>query len=165
MSKVSSNDVKTLNKFINETDEFKRYILCQLWITQQFTATINETITKSINSVKKGGLIPDNMSLDDSSIYNIFRDIKQKLIEENERLKLVVGNLQNSYDLMLVMDAVLGLDMVAVNNSMNDELEGLKNKIKNNEVYIDKINNLSESKITQIRNNNNNKTSCQEQSE
>lgn len=148
MNKVASNDIKTLNKFINEENEFKRYILCQLWITQQYTATINDTITKTINNVKG--------PLTDSIIYNILRDIKQKLVDENERLSLVVQNLQNTFDLVLVMDEVLGLNMKSSDETLNGELERLKLRIKNNVEYIDKINNLSENQIAAIRSKNEN---------
>ena len=148
MNKVASNDIKTLNKFINEENEFKRYILCQLWITQQYNATINDTITKTINNAKG--------PLTDSIIYNILRDIKQKLVDENERLSLVVQNLQNTFDLVLVMDEVLGLNMKSSDETLNCELEQLKLRIKNNTEYIDKINNLSENQIATIRSKNEN---------
>ena len=146
--KIASNDIKNLNRFINEENEFKRFILCQLWITQQYTGTINDTITKTINNVKG--------PLSDSIIYNILRDIKQKLTDENERLSLVVQNLQNTFDLVLVMDEVLGLNMKSEDGLLNEELEKLKLRIKNNVEYIDKINNLSENQIAQIRSKNEN---------
>ena len=144
--KLSNSDIKTFNKFINEPNEFKRYILLNLFINQFFTETITETITKTLSGT--------NNVLSDEVIFNMMRDIKQSLIIQNENLKLAVNNMKNQHDIINVLNNVLKLDL----NINDDKIKELEETINNNSVYIDKINNLSENQIKEYRSDDNNKS-------
>ena len=144
--KASTNDIKTLNTFLNEQNEFKRFILCQLWISQLFTSTINSSITKALTQTK------DTEPLSNSKIYVIFQDIKQQLKDENERLSLALNEMTKTVDLLHVINEVFGLNE---NITTNGNIDKLKHQIDENNVYIDKIDNLSEKQIEDIRNDHN----------
>lgn len=142
IKKIATNDVKTLNIFINEENNFKRYILCQLWITQQYGNSVIDTISKAITNNKSAVSV--------GCVYDIMREIKQQLTTENEQLAQSIEQLMNSYKFMCVCDAVFELNMKPKNDEMKLEIEKLKQKIKTNNDYINKISNLSEAKICDI---------------
>ena len=144
--KVKASDIKTLNAFINESNEFKRFILCQLWITQQFTNTLttNDILTRNINQSEPN-------IITDATIYNIFRDIKSKLTEENDKLAQVVVSLKNNFAVLHVMNEIFELGL-NTEDEMKDKIKQIEQTIKTNQDYINKINNLSEAQIANIRN-------------
>lgn len=150
MITITRGDIKTLNQFVNEPNEFKRYILTQLWINQLYSKTITDII-KSVNNPSS----TNNDIITDETIFNIFRDVKSNLACVNENIKKVLIQQQNNYDLMKVMNALFELNSNNELQQLNDELTKLKTTIKTNEDYINKINNLSENQISSIRNNNN----------
>ena len=52
---AKSQEMKTLNAFMKEPNEFKRYLLCQMWIVQLFTETITEPINKHSKPATSNG--------------------------------------------------------------------------------------------------------------
>ena len=145
--KMNSQEIKNLNNFLKETNMFKRYILCQLWINSLFNNIIIEPINKYSKST-------DNNDLTNETIYNIFRDIKANLINENSNLESVLKLQQNQRDILNVMNKVFELNEDDKIELINNELNKLSDNIKTNQDYIEKINNLSEAKINDIRNGN-----------
>lgn len=147
---MKRQDIKTLNQFVNEPNELKRYILLQLWINQLYSESITKSITNPLTNI--------NHEITNTEIYNIFRDIKESLIKQNDELKEVELSLTNQLNLITVMNRIFNLEQ-------NDELEHLKQivdslgtRICNNNNYIDKINSLSENQIEEIRTNERNKS-------
>lgn len=143
---AKSQEMKTLNSFINEPNEFKRYLLCQMWMVQLFTKTITEPISKHSKPATP------NDDLTNENIYNIFRDIKTNLINENEQLTAAHKLMKNQRDILKVMDGIFELQSIDEIKKIDDELEKLQNTINTHKDYIEKINNLSETKIEQLRN-------------
>lgn len=141
MSKVATADIKILNKFINEPNEFKRFILCQLWITQLYNETINKNIIKRAETIQTT-----------ADIYNMFRDLKQAIEAENEKLNAAIGTIQTQANIIKAINAVFTLNADDEVNKYNQQLKELTDHIKTNNDYIDKINNLSETQINNIIN-------------
>ena len=138
--------MKTLNAFMKEPNEFKRYLLCQMWIVQLFT----ETITEPINKHSKPAT--SNEDLTNENIYNIFRDIKTNLINENEQLTATLKLMKNQRDVLKVMDGIFELQSTEEIKKITDELDKLQTAIDTHTNYIEKINSLSVTKIEQLRN-------------
>lgn len=143
---AKSQEMKTLNAFMKEPNEFKRYLLCQMWIVQLFT----ETITEPINKHSKPAT--SNEDLTNENIYNIFRDIKTNLINENEQLTATLKLLKNQRDVLKVMDGIFELQSTEEIKKITDELDKLQTAIDTHTNYIEKINSLSVTKIEQLRN-------------
>lgn len=143
---VKSQEIKTLNTFMNEPNEFKRYLLCQMWLVQLFTKTITEPICKH----SKPTTSTDDLT--NENIYNIFRDIKTNLINENEQLTAVHKQMKNHRDVLKVMDGIFELHNTEEIKKIDEELEKLQTAMTTHADYIDKINNLSVTKIEQLRN-------------
>lgn len=148
MRKVCSNDTRNLNKFLQEENDFKRYILCQLWINQVFSESITRDIVREINPD-----MSDNERLSNSRIYGIFQNLKNTLTSENERLRQIEINLSNQCDVVKTLNEVFDLSLNREVDTLRKQLVELREKIGINEDYIDKIKNLSEGKIEKIRGN------------
>ena len=146
MNKVSSNDTRTLNKFLQEENDFKRFILCQLWISQVFSDTINHDIIREINP--ENGKEP----LTNEGLYKIFQNIKQSLATENDRLKEIEVNLSNQRDVANALNEVFELGLTKEVEVITKRLIALREKIGINEDYMEKIKSLSETKIEELRN-------------
>lgn len=144
MIKTSSQDIKTLNKFINEPDDFKRYILINLWVSVFYTNTIISDMVKRINNT--------NEKLSDSEIYNIINNIKTNLTDENVKLRMTMMNMKNNYDVIKVINNVMDLDLNDDINEINERINKIEELIKNNDKHIESIKTLSENKIAEIRN-------------
>ena len=144
MIKTSSQDIKALNKFINEPDDFKRYILINLWVSVFYTNSIISDMVKRINNTSE--------KLTDSEIYNIINNIKTGLTDENIKLKLTLNNMKNNYDVIKVINNVMNLDLNDDINEINERINKIENVIKNNDKHIESIKTLSENKIAEIRN-------------
>lgn len=142
---AKSQEMKTLNTFMNEPNEFKRYLLCQMWLVQLFTKTITEPISKH----SKPATSTDDLT--NENIYNIFRDIKTNLINENEQLTAAHKLLKNQRDVLKVMDGIFELHSTEEIKKIDDELSRLQTAMSTHADYIDKINNLSVTKIEQLR--------------
>lgn len=145
--KIASNDTKNLNKFLNEPNEFKRFILCQMWIEQVFSQSITKNITQRINPE-----VTNNERLTNAQIYQIFQGLKNSIITENERLKQIEINMSNKLDVMKTMNQIFELSLEKEVKNVVKIHDQLIEKIKMNDDYIDKINNLSENKINEVRN-------------
>ena len=144
MINTSSQDIKALNKFINEPDDFKRYILINLWVSVFYTNSIISDMVKRINNTSE--------KLTDSEIYNIINNIKTGLTDENIKLKLTLNNMKNNYDVIKVINNVMNLDLNDDINEINERINKIENVIKNNDKHIESIKTLSENKIAEIRN-------------
>ena len=136
MSDIKS-EYKILNSIIQEPDEFKRYILLQLWITQLYTSTINDS-----------KLLEYSAETDDiTAIYNTFRNIRTALETKNHRLTEVSKQVESKYILIKCMNELLSLDKLDAVNELKQKLDVINSMIAKNQEYIQCINNLSESKI------------------
>ena len=149
--KVSAADIKTLNKFINEPNEFKRFILCQLWINNQYSQKLRTEsgLMNIFNRRIKAAKTPLNATL----IYDTFRDIKNELIASNENLSAVLIELKNQKSLMDVMNRLFELNVDTINWNINSEIDEIELTIKTNAEHIEKINSLSENQIEDIISN------------
>lgn len=133
------NEFKILNQIITEPDEFKRYILLQLWITQLYTSTIIAVPELSSNDSK--------IQTSPECLYKTFQNLKKQLEMKNKKLKEVYENVQNKYILLKCMNELLSLDSINFIHDLKIELDSIKEMIDKNVVYITNINNLSEAKI------------------
>ena len=167
MYTINSKDVKVLQQFINSTNnEFKKYTLLQLWLSQLFTDTINDpikeaeqTTTDIVNLCANVDTAANKSNVDTTagansaaSIYNLFRDIKQKLIIKNQQLRQVYDKMLQQLNILKVMNVTLQLDNMANNavQKYKTNVDKLLHIIETNDKYIDGINNLSEAKIESI---------------
>ena len=148
---ISRTAIKTLNQFLNEPNELKRYVLLQLWINQQFNETIQTNIVKPLTNKNK-------TRLSNAEIYNILRSVKDSLKTTNDNLRELELTMNNQLDVIRCLNGVLTLDMNSEVEQLNEQLTKIKSTIVNNEVYITKIDCLSENQIEHIRNNNENNT-------
>lgn len=139
---VRSADVKTLNACINEPNPFKRYVLAQLWISQIYTNSLTSPIATRMSSIKSGGTI------DPETIYNTFRDIKNEISTYNDHLLQVITEAENTLRITKVMNEILELGINI--QDMDNNLDKLSEQYNLNAEYIEKINNLSESKIQEL---------------
>lgn len=137
MSDLRKEEYKILNSIIQEPDEFKRYVLLQLWITQLYTSTINDS-----------KLLEYSAETDDvTAIYNTFRNIRTALETKNNRLSEVSKQVESKYIMIKCMNELLSLDKLDAVNELKAKLDVIKSMIAKNQEYIQCINNLSESKI------------------
>ena len=131
------NEYKLLNNIMNEPDEFKRYTLLQLWITQLYTSTINDSKLLEYNADTN----------DTTAIYNTFRSIKNALESKNKKLIEVQQQIKSKYIMIKCMNEILSLDKLDAVNELKQQLDCIESMISKNNTYIDSINNLSETKI------------------
>ena len=134
------NEYKILNSIMLEPDEFKRYILLQLWITQLYTSTINDSKLIEYNA-------DTTDTTNTESIYNTFRNIRAALENKNKKLIEVHKQLESKYIMIKCMNELLSLDKLDAVNELKQQLDCINAMIEKNNTYINSINNLSESKI------------------
>lgn len=134
------NEYKILNSIMLEPDEFKRYILLQLWITQLYTSTINDSKLIEYNA-------DTTDTTNTESIYNTFRNIRAALENKNKKLIEVHKQLESKYIMIKCMNELLSLDKLDAVNELKQQLDTINAMIEKNNTYINSINNLSESKI------------------
>lgn len=116
-----------------------------MWLVQLFTKTITEPISKH----SKPATSTDDLT--NENIYNIFRDIKTNLINENEQLTAAHKLMKNQRDVLKVMDGIFELHSTEEIKKIDEELDRLQTAIDTHTDYIEKINNLSVTKIEQLR--------------
>lgn len=148
--------VKVLHTLMNESNEFKRYMLMQLWINQFFSSTIIDPIKALENKLKDTSTLTDT-SVDTSSIYDVFRSIRVGLEAKNIQLEDVYQKMLHKRDILKVMNDTLELNANDVLTSYSANCDKVKAMIDRNTKYIALINNLSESKIARSLNDDQNK--------
>lgn len=136
MSKLQQ-ELRTLTTILHEDDEFKRYMFLQMWLQQFYTATITNTIKN----------ITEQMS-DTENIYNTFVTLKKQLIAKNQQLEQVVNTMSAQLRMLVCMNKLLEVeDTDEQVDEYKRKLNVIKQMVSKNTAYIERIDNLSQSKI------------------
>lgn len=143
---LTTKDIKILQKFITEPDEFKRYILLQLWISQLFSTTLTEPVTIFKEAITKVSAM-DN---DSEIYYDCFKNIKKQLMIKVQQYDKVLSEMLTQYKLIKIMDNVLELNSA---EPLQKQLTNLSTMISKYNDYINRLNNLSEAEISSILKN------------
>lgn len=136
MSKLQQ-ELRTLTTILHEDDEFKRYVFLQMWLQQFYTPTITNTI-KNITE----------QTSDVENIYNTFVTLKKQLQTKNQQLEQVVNTMSAQLKMLVCMNKLLeveGTDEQVA--EYKRKLNVVKQMMAKNDAYIERINNLSQSKI------------------
>lgn len=149
MATISNESLRLLRDVLKEPNEFKRYTLLQLWISQLFTSTIIDPIKSHENRIKD---ISHNITGSIPSLYDVLRDIKSNLTSKNEELTAVLHKMNNQLDILMVLNVTLGLEQDTSIEQYRDNIKRVKDIIQSNRNYIERIENLSETKIATIIN-------------
>lgn len=161
MDKELKEQIKIISKIVLEPNEFKRYMLLQLWISQLVTQTIQSPVQDIEDKYNKLEQESDNTNGQTSEqitetvlIYDLFRDIKSKLTVKNQQLQQVLNKLNHQKNILKCMNGVLelGENSDRALNKFIKNCNKVEQLIKANNDYIERINNLSESKIESILN-------------
>ena len=147
--------LKVLHSIISEPNEFKRYTLLQLWVSQLFSNTIIDPIKLHENRLKDTSNLTSTLEV--QSLYDVLRDIKTSLTIKNEELKKVLEKMKGNMNIIKVLNKALGLEQDTEVNDYNFQVFKLETLINTNNKYIEEIQNLSESKIDKIINDSENK--------
>ena len=147
--------LKVLHSIISEPNEFKRYTLLQLWVSQLFSNTIIDPVKLHENRLKDTSNLTSTLEV--QSLYDVLRDIKTSLTIKNEELKKVLEKMKGNMNIIKVLNKALGLEQDTEVNDYNFQLLKLETLINTNNKYIEEIQNLSESKIDKIINDSENK--------
>ena len=147
--------LKVLHSIISEPNEFKRYTLLQLWVSQLFSNTIIDPVKLHENRLKDTSNLTSTLEV--QSLYDVLRDIKTSLTIKNEELKKVLEKMKGNMNIIKVLNKALGLEQDTEVNDYNFQLLKLETLINTNNKYIEEIQNLSESKIDKIINDNQDK--------
>ena len=148
---LTTKDIKILQKFITEPDEFKRYILLQLWISQLFSTTLTEPVTIFKEAISKH--VADNNAnnaCEPEIYYDCFKNIKKQLMIKVQQYDKVLSELTSQYKLIKIMDNVLELNSA---EPLQKQLTNLSTMISKYNDYINRLNNLSEAEISSILKN------------
>lgn len=146
--------LKVLPGIINEPNEFKRYMLLQLWCIQFYTNTITDPIQLHENRLKDTTNITTDMEV--QSLYDVLRAIKTSLTIKNEELSKVLLRMKQNMNIIKVLNQALELNNDKEQNEYIHRVNKLEKLIASNNNYITNINNLSEAKITSIINDSEN---------
>ena len=149
MATINNESLRVLRDVLKEPNEFKRYTLLQLWISQLFTSTIIDPIKSHENRIKD---ITHNITGDIPSLYDVLRDIKSNLTIKNEELTTVLHKMKQQQDILMVLNVTLELEQDTSIEQYRNYVERVKNLIQSNRNYIERIENLSETKIAAIIN-------------
>ena len=147
--------LKVLHSIITEPNEFKRYTLLQLWVSQLFSTTIIDPIKLHENRLKDTSNL--TATLEVQSLYDVLRDIKTSLTIKNEELKKVLDKMKVNMNIIKVLNKALELEQDNTANDYSSNVSKLELLIETNNKYIEQIQNLSESKIDKIINDSENK--------
>lgn len=139
------DSLKVLHKIITEPNEFKRYNLLQMWVSQLFTNTIIDPVRMHENRLSNTTNLTADLEV--QSLYDVLRNIKTSLAIKNEELTKVLGKMQQNANVLKVLNKTLELDQDTVVDEYTKQLDKLKQLIATNTKYIQSIQNLSESKI------------------
>lgn len=144
--------LKVLHSIITEPNEFKRYTLLQLWVSQLFSSTIIDPIRVHENRLKDTSNLTSTLEV--QSLYDVLRDMKTSLTIKNEELKKVLEKMKDNMNIIKVVNKALGLEQEDMVNDYKSQVFKLEALINTNNKYIEDIQNLSESKIDKIINDN-----------
>ena len=153
---MSTNDykesIKILHTIIAEPNEFKRYILLQMWISQLFSSTIIDPIKVHENRLKDTTSL--TAELEAQSLYDVLRDVKTSLTIKNEELSKVLNKMELNMNIIRVLNKTLELSEDKSIYEYSSNIAKLRELIETNTKYIQQIQNLSESKFTEYINDN-----------
>mgnify|MGYP006908804825 CR=1 FL=1 len=145
---VKSPEIKVLNSMLAESNDFKRYVLLNLWTSSLYQTTL----TSGIDSMLKS--ITDESTPTDSDLYNMFRDLKDKLSQEVISLRSVLHQIQVRCDVLKVMNKALQIGCDKEVSDIQLVCKAIDNVISVDMSYIDHIDNLSEKQIATYRTDN-----------
>ena len=151
---MEREQLKVLHSIISEPNEFKRYCLLQMWISQLFTATIIDPIKLHENRLKDTSNITSTVEI--QSLYDVLRDIKTSLTIKNQQLEEVHQKMLKQMNVLKVLNKALELEEDPSVDSFTKSVSKVQQLIQLNSNYIEHIGNLSESKIEQIINDSKN---------
>ena len=140
--------MKTLNKLTKESNELKRYVLLNLWLNQYFTSSILDPIRRFEDRMTT--LAPDGDPT--STIYDLCRDIRVELQAKTKQLEEVRDKMLRQRDILKVLSVTLELDNDEQLQNLASNLSKLEGLINTNRDYIQRLSDLSESKISLILN-------------
>ena len=152
---MEREQLKVLHSIISEPNEFKRYCLLQMWVSQLFTSTIIDPIKLHENRLKDTSNITSTVEI--QSLYDVLRDIKTSLTIKNQQLEEVYQRMLKQMNVLKVLNKALELKEDSSVDSFTKNTDRVKELIQLNTNYIEHIGNLSESKIEQIINDSKNK--------
>lgn len=148
MEKEYKEQLKVLQSLINEPNEFKRYCLLQMWISQLFTTTIIDPIKMHENRLKDTSNI--TAVIETQSLYDVLRDIKTSLTIKNKQLEEVYAKMIRQMNILKVLNKALELNEDTAVAGFTNNVSKVHSAIESNNKYIEHIGNLSESKIQSI---------------
>lgn len=139
MSKLQQ-ELRTLTTILHEDDEFKRYMFLQMWLQQFYTPTITNTIKN----------ITEQLS-DTENIYNTFVTLKKQLLAKNQQLEQVVNTMSAQLRMLVCMNKLLEVEGTDEQvDEYKRKLNVIKQMVSKNTAYIERIDNLSQSKIDSV---------------
>lgn len=152
---LTTKDIKILQKFTTEPDEFKRYILLQLWISQLFSTTLTEPVTvfkEAITKYNSDNNVNNSANVNPESelYYDCFKNIKKQLMIKVQQYEKVHSEMLSQYKLIKIMDTVLNINSA---EPLQKQLTNLSTMISKYNDYIKRLNNLSEAEISSILKN------------
>ena len=145
---VKSGEIKTLNQILHKDDLLTRYHLLQLWTIDIFTQSVPTTDVHQLVEA----LSTDLTSSSAEAIYSNMNTLKKSIIDINDKLKTVQRHIEQQQFLNNLLERILDI-------TSNDKAEhkaehkDLSELIKLNEQRIQRLNELSEAKITELLSN------------
>ena len=154
---INTGDIKILQKFITEPNEFKRFILISLWSNQLFSSTFTDPIALFKEEISKIpvriGNEQENKENDlknkteEELYYQLFANIKKRLIAKVKEYEEVKSEMVVQNRILKIMNKVLDLKE---ESQINKSLNSLSAMIFKYNDYINRLNNLSEAEILSI---------------
>lgn len=143
--KVNSTQVKSLNQILNTDDVITRFRLLQLWIIDLFTQSLESINAKQIVDLLTTSEL--SASTPAESIYSALNTCKRNIIDINDKLKTLHQQLQHQQFINSLLCRIFDEQK---EDKYADELSKLQSLIDKNQQRIEKLQQLSESKINEM---------------
>ena len=140
--KPTTTQVKTLNQILNTDDVITRFRLLQLWTIDLYTQSLGSVNAKQIVDVLTTSELSETSPAE--SIYSTLNTCKRNIVEINEKLKTLHEQLKHQQFVNSLLCRVFDEEE---EDKYADELLKLQQIIDKNQQRIEKIQDLSESKI------------------
>ena len=140
---VKSNEIRTLNQILHKDDLLTRYHLLQLWTIDIFTQSVPTTDVHQLVEV----LSTDLTTSTAEAIYSSMNTLKKSIIDINDKLKTIQRHIEQQQFLNNLLSRILD---IGDDDSNKAEHKDLSELIKLNEQRIQRLNELSEAKITEL---------------
>ena len=156
MMNAKSQEIKTLNQILKKEDIFTRFRLLQLWSIDVFTQSMgkNGEDVKSMVEVLTSDELNEQSEIE--LIYSKLNIVKKSLIAVNDKLKLILDHVRRqSFIDSLLMKILNETEEKNANSSFTSKIEELEVLIGKNKTRIELLNDMSESKIRSLMEENN----------